>query len=172
MEEKTILEREKELYLSYVAKYGGGHTIVRQFRAYLMNGPRAGEARRMLQNAQDDARAAANEFLQLQNTIEVKQSAPTPVQVQQEKPAQQLLEPLPPQTAQSEGGEVVVVDEAAHKWQTEFRADLSANMSNVQLAAKYNRTQLITFGVIVNAEIGPDMSEKQIVAAIKKAYKA
>jgi len=166
MEKKSLIEIEKELFIAYGEHYGYGHSVARQFKAFLINGQRAGDARRMLANAQAEVQAAAKTAAPSApgvgaNVFPAKfPSQPLPPQ----PVAKTLPEPLPEQTQSGRVenvGDVAVADN--------LRADIVAGLSNTQIAAKYERSDLVTFALSLPVVIMADMSEKQIVAAIKKA---
>lgn len=166
-QKKTLLEIEKELYLAYGEQYGYGHSATRQFVAFLMNGPRKGEVRGMLAAAKDEvqqaAKTAAPSAPGVGANVFPAKSPSQPLQPPKAA-APTLPEPLPEPTQPDpvEGvGDVVVADN--------LRADILAGLSNVQIAAKYDRNSLVMFALSISDIQVADMSEKQIVAAIKKA---
>ena len=163
MEERSLIEIEKELYLAYVAKYGGGHTVVRQFRSYLMNGPRAGDGRRLIANAANEITEAAA-MAAKKAPLQVKQSAPL---VPEQEPTKSIPAPLPnkstvPMPEKTEGDPVVVGR------LSDIHYDIEKGVSNTQMAAKYDKKELTECAKINGVTILPEWNEKQIIAAIKK----
>lgn len=167
MEEKQLIEIEKELFLAYGAKYGFGHSITRQFKTHLLN-TRGSEAVRMLNSAKNDVQSAAKTAALLAPGVGPKLApAKSPLQPQPPTLPQPLALPVQLPTPTQQGSDESAGDAAESKglvW-----ADISAGLSNVQIAAKYSRETLEQCAQTVKATTTPDMSEKQIVAAIKKA---
>jgi len=171
MEEKQLIDTEKELFLAYGAKYGFGHSITRQFKTFLMN-TRGSDARRMLAAAQNDVQSAAK-IAALQTPGVGPKSAPAKSLLQPQPPtspqpaALPVQLPTPTQPGSDESAAVV----AGSDWIERLTNDVVAGLTNVQIAATYSRSELTAFAESLLVSVSPELSEKQIVAAIKKALK-
>jgi len=173
MEEKKVIDIEKELFLAYGAKYGFGHSITRQFKTFLMN-TRGSDARRMLAAAQNDVQLAAK-IAALQTPGVGPKLAPAKLQLQPQPPTSPQPAALPvqlPTPTQPESDEsAAVVAGNSNMVASYLSSDIANGLTNVQIAATYSRSELTAFAESLLISVSPELSEKQIVAAIKKALK-
>ena len=175
MEEKQLIEIEKDLFLAYGAKYGFGHSITRQFKTFLMN-TRGTDARRMLAAAQNEMQAAAKTAaLQTPGVGPKVAPAKSPLQPQPPtlpQPVELPVQlPTPTQPGSDESAGDVAENDENEIFLGDVMIDIHDNLPNIQIAARHSREKLSEYAYLVGASITPDMSEKQIVAAIKKALK-
>ena len=163
--EEQILAAEKALYLAYISAFGAGHSTVTRFKSFGLNSQRVRQFRAMINATKEEAAVAAKyAAAQPQSEIQVKPSAPlVPGQGPNKTPAQSPNK----STEQPQSG--AKVDPVVVGRISDIVMDAANGVSNTQMAAKYDKKELTECAVINGVTVSPDWSEKQIVAAIKKA---
>jgi len=164
--EERIQQAERALLLIYIEALGGGHSVVTRFKAFGLNSQRARQFRLMINATKEEAAVAAKlAAAQSQSEIQVKPSAPlVPGQGPKKETAPTLPNKSQPQPQQGQGESVEVV--AAGRI-SDIHVDIERGVSNTQMAAKYDKKELIECAMIDGVTILADWTEKQIIAAIK-----
>lgn len=137
MEEKQLIEIEKELFLAYGAKYGFGHSITRQFKTFLMN-TRGSDARRMLASAQNEVQSAAKKAALSAPGVGPKLApAKSPLQPQPPTLPQPVELPVQLPTPTQPGSDEGAGDVAGNDWMERLTTDILMGLTNVQIAVQF-----------------------------------
>ncbi len=150
-----VVEAEKTLLSLYHQMYGGGGSPFRQFKSFLLSGPRGRDGRLIIASFKPDI---------------VTQGKETGANEGNETPVQQLPQPPKPAASLKQQGEQSQSDGAgAAEGRFDVLKDDIEKMSLTAVASKYEKAELIAYAESIGVAIADTMNEKQIVKAISKA---